>query len=42
MKNMECEYDEIISHEKNINKIKKKSKESYAEHINRLLDEYKA
>ena len=36
----ECEYDEIITDEHMIKNIKKKSHESYAAHINRLLDEY--
>jgi hypothetical protein len=40
MKDMKCEYDEIISHHEHIKNIKKKSHESYAEHINKLMDKY--
>jgi hypothetical protein len=40
MKDEECEYDEIIPDKHMVKNIKKKSTESYATHINRLLDEY--
>ena len=40
MKDMECEYDEIVPDKRMVKNIKKKAKESYATHITRLLDEY--
>ena len=35
-----CKYDKIIHDKEMVKNIKTKSKESYAQHINRLLVEY--